>query len=109
MSAGAASDENWPKNSVAQAALRSRGRDEREAFDSLIVLDTRCRVGAQGNCRAADGYVAAGPYSIRLNVGDIEVDLSAADYSRGWIIRPKDHLWRMYIARGWVDRSHQRL
>jgi hypothetical protein len=79
--------------------LGARGRDEREAFDSLIVLDTRCRVGAQGNCRAADGYVAAGPYSIRLNVGDIEVDLSAADYSRGWIIRPKDHLWRMYIAR----------
>lgn len=47
---------------------RACGRDEREAFDSLIVLDTRGRVGAQGNCRAAGGYVAAGPFSIRLEM-----------------------------------------
>ena len=50
----------------ALAALRSlRGETNGKGFDSLIVLDTRGRVGAQGNCRAADGHVAAGPISIR--------------------------------------------
>lgn len=95
----------------ALAALRSlRGETNGKGFDSLIVLDTRVRVGAQGNCRAADGHVAAGPVSIRLGMsGDIEVDLSAVGYSRGWIIRPKDHLWRMLQPGGWVDRSHERL